>query len=254
MKTLFFAIFIGFGFAFGQQNCEITKHLESFITIEISEHDGSKYFSNDVIAPDSSLCFSEVIRLNHRMVDFFLKNYASYDKVSELTQISDTILIKQKYFEYLQDDSLFTAVFIDWMDKTLHNKVKDTVSLNDLLSSAVKFFSIRGITENGHYKTAICIGRHDLRDTETERKPFLEAFAFASIFEHINDEFALYDEFTENIKKLYGLHLAKNKEEQLLRAQGAIYFAMMHNEKLRSAILVEYEKLKKTLPFVLIDR
>ena len=254
MKTLFFAVLIGFGFAFGQQNCDITKHLDSFISIEIAEHDGNRYFSNDVIVPDSNLCFSEVIRLNHRMVDFFLKNYASYDKISELTQISDTILMRQKYFEYLQDDSLFTGVLNDWMDKTLHNKVKDTVYFNDLLSSAVKFFSIRGITENGHYKTAICIGRHDLRDTEIECKPFLEAFAFASIFEHINDEFALYDEFTEKIKQLYGLHLAKNQDEQLLRAQGAIYFSMMHNEKLRSALLEEYDKLKKTLPFVLIDR
>ena len=41
------------------------------------------------------------------------------------------------------------------------------------------------------------------------------------------------------------------KEDQILRAQGALFILMFQNETLKNALLSEYENNKQNLPFTL---
>jgi hypothetical protein len=63
----------------------------------------------------------------------------------------------------------------------------------------------------------------------------------------------MYDEFVNAIKELYKINLGVDKEERLLRARGAVFMYMFHNQKLRDMLLYEYENKKEHLPFVLLD-
>ncbi len=89
---------------------------------------------------------------------------------------------------------------------------------------------------------------------ENERKPFIEAFCFSSILKHYqSEEFSMYDEFVKSIKELYKVNLATDKDEKLLRAQGAMFILMRNNENLKKMLMKEYEKNKEFLPFILTE-
>ncbi|MBK9593483.1 MAG: hypothetical protein IPO32_18950 [Crocinitomicaceae bacterium] len=93
---------------------------------------------------------------------------------------------------------------------------------------------------------------NDIKKTEKERKPFIEAFCFSSILEHYqSEEYSMYDEFVKAIKELYKVNLGIDREEKLLRAQGAMYLLMRNSENLNKMLASEYESNKDYLPFIL---
>ncbi|MFN3302060.1 MAG: hypothetical protein ACK413_03485, partial [Patescibacteria group bacterium] len=152
-------------------------------------------------------------------------------------------------------DSLFNSVMTDLVSKTIDKKIpKDTVSMDKLLNVAVKYFSIMRLTDEGHYVGKVCVGLNDIKKTESERKPFIEAFSFSSILKHYqSEEYSMYDEFVKAIKELYKVNLGIDKNEKLLRAQGAMFLLMRNNENLKKMLKSEYEKQKDSLPFILTD-
>ncbi len=239
--------------SFGQHSCAIQEHYEEFISIEAKNQEGNQYFSNGVVVPQTELCFSNLIDGNLLFVDYLLKNYASYNYISDIMKINDLMELEAAYFSNLRQDSLFNDVMLEWVRISVDkSKPKDTVSLDELLNVAVKFFSITGISDEGNYKTRICVGMHDIQKTESKRQPFVEAFAFYAIFENLRTAgYNLSEEFTKNVEELYKVNLGIDHKEQLLRAQGAIFFLMRGNENLKAALIYEYEKQKEKLPWVL---
>lgn len=126
--------------------------------------------------------------------------------------------------------------------------------MDKLLNVAVKYFSIMRLTDEGYYVGKVCVGLNDIKKTESERKPFTEAFSFSSILKHYqSEEYSMYDEFVKAIKELYKVNLGIDKNEKLLRAQGAIFLLMRNNENLKKMLKSEYEKQKDYLPFILTD-
>jgi hypothetical protein len=132
------------------------------------------------------------------------------------------------------------------------SKAKDSISIDGLLNIAVKYFSISMIDEKGNYVGKVCAGLNGIQSTENIRRPFVEAFCFSSILNHYqSNEYSMYEEFVKAIKELYKVNLGINREEKLLRAQGAMYFLMHNNENLKNMLLKEYENRKEYLPFVI---
>lgn len=130
--------------------------------------------------------------------------------------------------------------------------VKDTITVDNLLNIAVKYFSINKINDDGYYVGKVCDGQNLLNKTETERNPSVEEFCVSSIVKHYqSEEFSMYDEFVKAIKELYKVNLGIDKNERLLRAQGAMFLLMRNNENLKNMLLKEYERNKDNLPFVL---
>jgi hypothetical protein len=241
---------------FGQTQCDVRNNYEDFITIKKATYDGRKYLIKQVSESKSESCFSELVNNNIRFIDYLLVNFSSNLNYQSLLKLTDSISLKNAYLNDLKNDSLFDSTMTELLSKSIEKKVpKDSISMDQLLNVAVKYFSIIRLTEEGHYVGKVCVGLNDIRKTESKRKPFMEAFSFASILKHYqSDELSMYDEFVKSLKELYKVNLGIDKEERLLRAQGAMFLLMRNNENLKKMLKMEYEKQKKYLPFILTDK
>lgn len=240
---------------FGQKQCDIKSHYEDFISVQKSIYNEKAYLIKRVVEAQKKSCFSDLVNNNPMFIDYLLTNFSSNANYQNLLELSDSIAIRNKYFNDLKKDSLFNSVMTDLVNKTIDKKIpKDTISMDKLLNVAVKYFSIMRLTDEGHYVGKVCVGLNDIKKTESERKPFIEAFSFSSILKHYqSEENSMYDEFIKAIKELYKVNLGIDKDEKLLRAQGAMFLLMRNNENLKKMLKNEYEKQKDYLPFVLTD-
>ncbi len=132
------------------------------------------------------------------------------------------------------------------------NYIPDIISINTLQNIAVKYFYIYNINKSGDYIGKLCGGFNGVAQTEPKRKPFVKAFCFNAIANHYQGKtYNMYNEFVKGIKELYTINLGVDKEERLLRAQGAMYMFMKNNNKLKELLLFEFENKKEYLPFIL---
>lgn len=238
---------------YGQKPCDIRNHYEDFISIQKSTFNERDFLIKQVNETNIKSCFSELINSNNMLIDYLLTNFSSNSNYQKLVQLTDSITLRNSYLLSLKNDSLFNSLMSELVSKTIDKKIpKDTISMDKLLNVAVKYFSIIRLTDDGHYAGKVCAGLNDIKKTENERKPFIEAFSFSSILKHISsEEFSMYDEFVKAIRELYKVNLGLDKGEKLLRAQGAMFFMMRNNENLHKMLISEYEKQKEYLPFVL---
>lgn len=239
---------------YGQKQCDIKTHYDDFISVQKSFYNEKAYLTKRVVETNKKSCFSELVNNNPMFIDYILTNFSSNTNYHNLLELTDSIAIRNKFFNDLGKDSLFNSVMTDLVSKTSDKKVpKDTISMNKLLNVAVKYFSIMRLTDEGYYVGKVCVGLNDIKKTESERKPFIEAFSFSSILKHYqSEEYNMYDEFVKAIKELYKVNLGIDKDEKLLRAQGAMFLLMRNNENLKKMLKNEYEKQKDYLPFILI--
>lgn len=242
--------------SFGQSTCDITNHYADFIQVKKSSFNGKDYLTKTIVKTEKKSCFSDLINNNTIFIDYLLTNFSSNANFQNLLKESDSLTLSKNYFADLKEDSLFNAVMVEFVSKTIDKKTpKDTISMDGMLNIAVKYFSVLKISDEGYYMGRVCVGQNDIKKTESERKPFVEAFSFSAISKHYEgEEFNMYDEFVKAIKELYKVNLGTDKEERLLRAQGAMYLLMRNNENLKKMLKSEYEINKDYLPFVLYDK
>lgn len=240
---------------YGQKQCDIKTHYEDFISVEKSFYNEKSYLIKRVVETQKKSCFSELVNNHPMFIDYLLTNFSSNANYQNQLELTDSVVMRNTYFDDLRKDSLFNSIMTDLVNKTIDKKIpKDTISMDKLLNVAVKYFSIMRLTDEGHYVGKVCVGLNDIKKTESDRKPFIEAFSFSSILKHYqSEEYSMYDEFVKAIKELYKVNLGIDKNEKLLRAQGAMFLLMRNNENLKKMLKSEYEKQKEYLPFILID-
>jgi len=259
MKKIILTIFITCIISiqgFGQQHCDIENHYQDFISLQKDSFEQQVYLVKQIIKTEKKNCFSDLVNNNLIFIDYLMTNFSSNENYQKLLEINDSITRSNTYFSDLKKDSLFNAVMTEWLSKTIDKKMpKDTLSMDNMLNIAVKFFSILRINEDGYYVGKVCVGLNDIKKTESERQPFLEAFCFSSILKHYeSEEYNLHDEFIKSIKELYKVNLGIDKNENLLRSQGAMYMLMRNNENLKKMLKTEYNRQKEYLPFILMDK
>lgn len=238
---------------YGQKQCDIKTHYEDFISVQKSIYNEKAYLTKSVVETQKKSCFSDLVNNNPVFIDYLLTNFSSNSNYQNLLDYPDSIAIRNKYFNDLKKDSLFNSVMTDLVNKTIDKSTpKDTTSMDKLLNVAVKYFLIIRLNEEGHYIGKVCVGLNAIKKTESERKPFIEAFSFSLILKHYqSEEYSLHNEFGKAIKELYKVNLGIDKDEKLLRAQGAMFILMRNNKNLKKMLKNEYEKQKEYLPFVL---
>lgn len=238
---------------YGQKQCDIKTHYEDFISVQKSIYNEKAYLTKSVVETHKKSCFSDLVNNNPVFIDYLLTNFSSNSNYQNLLDYPDSIAIRNKYFNDLKKDSLFNSVMTDLVNKTIDKSTpKDTTSMDKLLNVAVKYFLIIRLNEEGHYIGKVCVGLNAIKKTESERKPFIEAFSFSLILKHYqSEEYSLHNEFGKAIKELYKVNLGIDKDEKLLRAQGAMFILMRNNKNLKKMLKNEYEKQKEYLPFVL---
>ena len=242
--------------SYGQNQCNIVNHYKQFISIQKLTLDQENILIKRVVKTKKNSCFSELVNNNTMFINYLLKNFSSNSNHKKLLKLADSITLRESYFVGLKKDSPFNSIMNELMNKTINKKtVKDSISMDNLLNIAVKYFSIKNLNEKGDYAGKVCAGLNGIKRTENRRKPFIEAFSFSSILKHYSGKkFSMYKEFVKAIKELYKVNLGIDKDENLLRAQGAMFLLMRNNDNLKEMLKVEYERQKEYLPFILTDK
>ncbi|MDR2009903.1 MAG: hypothetical protein LBQ22_05430 [Bacteroidales bacterium] len=241
---------------YGQTTCDIRDHYEDFIIVSRFSYNDNYYLVKRIVETNKESCISGLVNNNINIFDYLLTHFYSNTNYQELLMISDSLSLHKAYISDLKNDSLFNSVMYGFVNKTLEKTLpKDTVTFDDLLNIAVKYFSIIRLNDEGNYVGKVCAGLNDIKKTEEERKPYIEAFCFSSIIKHYqSEEFSMYDEFVKSIRELYKVNLGIDQNERLLRAQGAMFLLMRNNENLKKMLKSEYEKNKEYLPFILAEK
>ncbi len=239
---------------FSQADCDINKMYKQIFKIEKKTYGEEEYLVKTINEIDTTSCFARLINENKQYIYYLLANFSSRSDYQRLKSIKDTVELQSEFIKSLEKDSMLNSEMYK-LTKKITDKlsyIPDTVSMNDLLNVAVKYFSIIRINRDGYYIGKVCSGINGLKDTEKERNAQVEAFCFTSIIGHYQGEkFSMYNEFVKGIKELYRINLGINDKEKLLRAQGAMYMFMKNNQKLKELLLFEYDNKKEFLPFVL---
>lgn len=253
-KLLFFTISALFASGiFAQSECNISDYYGDFLKVEILKRGEREFLGKSVKIIENQSCVQDLVNNNILYIDYLLTHFISREKYSELHTISDSMQLKQDFVNILKKDSLFNSLMTELADKTVNKSSdKDSVNIDDLVNIAVKYFAILDINDEGHFSTRICTGFNLIKETEIDRNPHLEAFAFSSIMKNLSsEEYNLYHDFVNAVRKIYKLNLGTGKEDILLRAQGALFMFMAENSKLEKMLKDEYNKQKDHLPFIL---
>ncbi|MBK9593482.1 MAG: hypothetical protein IPO32_18945 [Crocinitomicaceae bacterium] len=133
---------------FTQKECLITEHYEDFITVEKTTINEKNYLIKRIVETDKKSCFSDLINNNTTFIDYLLTNFSSNANFQNLLSLTDSIALRKAYFLDLKKDSVFNSVMTELIAKSISKEIpKDTVSMDNLLNIAVKYFSIVGLTE-----------------------------------------------------------------------------------------------------------
>jgi hypothetical protein len=240
--------------SFAQDNCKIEEVYQKIFKIEKQKYGEREYLIKTVNKIDSNFCFSDLVNNNGQYINYLLTNFSSNSIYKKLMTISDTIELQNEFIKSLENDSTFNEVMNKLTERFTDKShfSPDTISINELLNIAVKYFSIIKINQDGYYVGKVCTGINGLKQTEKERSPQIEAFCFTTILNNYEGEqFNMHNEFVKGIKELYKINLGTEDDDRLLRAQGAMYMFMRNNDKLKELLQFEYENKKGYLPFVL---
>lgn len=114
---------------------------------------------------------------------------------------------------------------------------KPVYSFTKILDFATKFIKITGTTEKDNYTVRVCSGHTNLSETEEERLADIEAFCFVTILK----AFAIKDgplqkEVYKEFAKIVPLSMGIDRNDRLLRAQGAFFVLMYQNETQRDIL------------------
>ncbi len=214
---------------------------------------GDKRLPNKDVVQDikPNNCLGKIVP-NKTFLSYLQEHFSKKLDLSWFSDYTDSVKTRKEYIAQLQKDEEFIKLLNEWIEKVENPKTKDTISFDELIGIAVKYFSVN-MNKNEKYAIKICTGINDILQTEPVRKPFLEAFCFASILQNIRakGEFNMAEEVALVAKELYKINLGVNKQERIFRAQGALYMLMRKSEKLQKMLQNDYEKQKNMLPFVL---
>ncbi len=238
---------------FAQAECNISDYYGDFLRAEIFKSGDREFLRKSVNTIEKESCIKDLVNNNILHIDYLLTHFITRENYSELQTISDSLKLEQMFLKALRKDSLFNSLMTELTNKTVNKSIdKDSVNIDDILNLAVKYFAILDINDEGHYSTRICTGFNLIKETETDRNPHLEAFAFSSIMKNLSsEEYNLYHDFVSAVRKIYKLNLGSEKNDILLRAQGALFMFMAENSKLESMLIDEYKKRQNYLPFKL---
>lgn len=96
---------------------------------------------------------------NDGFSNYYLINFTDKDIQKGLLDFNNQEQLQKEYLSRLEKDTLFNHAIKYLYEKAIvHTVTKDTFSLNQLLNTAVKFFAITGISDDGRYSTYVCVG------------------------------------------------------------------------------------------------
>lgn len=181
------------------------------------------------------------------------------DESNKKGQIIDSKIDKETVFKTYRERLKKDTLFVNPLQRISDNSAKaiqdkPSYDFDKIMDVAVKFIKIIDSDKEGSYVLKVCVGVNDLDKTQTERYADIEAFCFMTIlYAYLNEERPLKDEIENEFYKVTDINMGIDKEERILRAQGALIVLMHQNQALKKALIEEYETNKEILPFSLTN-
>jgi len=252
-KLIIFILFICSNSS-SQNTCDFKEHYLEFLSIEIITIEDKSYSFLKPKEPNNTYCFHPVFK-NTLYIDYLSKSILkNEDYEKKLIESKNQEELNKKFLRILKKDTIFNHSLNELINKTILGQPKDTISFNQLMDIAVKFFSVE-LNEDGNYKGKICVGNERiLKKLHKERHLQVEAFCFSSIFKHLiskDKKYDFVDEWKTAVTDIASVSLGLDENEMILRAEGALFLLMKNNENLQNMLIEEYELNKDILPFYL---
>lgn len=233
---------------------EILEDYSNFLALEKVElSSGEVRLHKTIKEVDSTVKGAEYINKHRLFWNYLVVNFSEPLEKNTFASNKEITLSQDSVLSMMVSDTIFSPLVKKYNAQVIKkNSKKDTISMDEVLNVAVKFFSIENITPKGEYTARVCVGLNSIKNTEAIRMPFVEAFAFNAIMKNLrNEQYDVYNYFIDSIRGIYKLNLGIDKEERLLRAQGALFIQMLQSDKLKELLEDEYNLNKEVLPFVL---
>lgn len=159
----------------------------------------------------------------------------------------------KNYRERLKKDTLFVSTLQKIsINSNKHMEEKPVYSFDDVLDIATKFIKITKLDKDENYVLKICSGVSDIEETFVKRYAGIEAFCFVTIFNsYVSGDEILKNEIYNEFYKIVPLSMGIDKQERVLRAQGALTVLIFQNPKFIQIIKDGYEANKELLPFAI---
>lgn len=240
--------------AFAQRECTLQSAYPLFVRCERFAYEDGFLLLARVDSVRGKHCAAAAIDANIGYFQYLLSHFSSEVDEQAVLEERDSVRMQAAYIAALRQAGRFDSLMTDYSRKVLsHAAPKDTVREKVMLDIAVKYFSIRKITPDGHYAAKVCAGLNDIVATEPVRRPHVEAFCFAAILAHYEGpRHSMRKEMTDAVRELYAINFGIDPAERLLRAQGALYMLMRQNPALKVMLWEEYRARADYLPFVLV--
>ncbi len=254
-RILIFSLLLSISYSTSSQNASsLQSNFSDIFQIKKEKYGDREYLNKTVNTLEGDQKLKELVNNNKLYLHYLLLNFSDQNNYQQLLEQESEKELQKEFINSLERDSLFNSVMHKISEKTFNPYyVPDTVSVDELLNVAVKYFTIKDITEEGNYAGKVCAGINGIQKTLSERKPHLEAFSFSTILKNMKEEKeSMHHEFVDAIHELYKLELGVDKEDRLLRAQGVMFSLMRNNVQLKTLLFSEYENKKEYLPFVII--
>lgn len=230
-----------------------TQLMETLFKVEKQQYKERTFLMTSLKNVPESEPLGKVIKANRVSLRYLLSNFSAMNH-KELKAIKQPKKLQQAFISDLSQNKDFVNIIETALKPSLKPKqtIRDTVSMDQVLNIAVKYFNVLRITPKGNYALKVCAGINGIRQTEAKRQPHIEAFCFAAILKNYrNPKGLLRSEVMRVGRKLYKVKLGLKPKERLLRAQGALFFMMYNSEVLRKVLKDAYNEKKASLPFVM---
>ena len=230
------------------QECDFENY-RHFIHVRRQLGFDSSYYLQKRIITTNNDCYSKAFKALPSYFDYLLNNF--YDKKSfvGLDTISDSIRLQNMFYDALSKDRIFNNIIEDYFQKVFMGQTKKLIDQKELLNIAVKFFLVEGIDKEERFVGKVCGTVNAIKQVEENRRPQVEAFCFSVI----SSNNTLFEQFASSLQELSEINLGINREERLLRSQGAMFFLMKKNHILLEALKETYTDHQNYLPFVVED-
>jgi hypothetical protein len=235
-------------------SADIDENIKEIFKVSSREYGDKKFVVSmiDTLTPTHYLY--DFVKSNRLMLDYLSKHQLDINKDSLNKLSNDSKLLSSFYSKSIFADSSFLKTIKSMINLYITSKdnyevdiKKDTVSIDEVMSLAVRFFYPNKLVGNGSgVSMKFCIGTLSFADYEMERNYVLEAFLFQTLFSNYKK---LEKEYSKAVKHSINLNLSSIDEVKLHRIQGATWALLSKNDILKELVL-EYSK-NQSLPFVI---
>lgn len=214
-------------------------------SVEVKSHGGEKYLD---ILPEKLKGNKEYGPMLTALADYNAYIYENYTQLYRhqrelLALLPDEAALRNRFNELMDADTALRRIYM----RTLRKEKVEPLPMDSALRIAAHFFYVHRM--EGKVTMHVCIGINKVQEmSAAPAHPYYAAFCYMTIW-GMRDKMRL---FAKVIEPYRAEMRASPTDERLHEIELLVYDAMAREPELRKAVLREYAKKSKYLPFELV--